>query len=302
MFLHDGVAPREGDLFRNPGLARAYGLLADQGPSAFYGGEIGAAILRTSQAMGGAMSAEDLACYSAEWVEPISVDYRGWRVYELPPNGQGLAVLQMLNIMEAFPVAPEGAVCATELHKRIEAMKLAYADAWRYNGDPRTSRIPLRGLLAKDYGRLRARAIDPVRANPGVRPGLPASSDTVYLAVVDREGNIASWIQSIYAGFGSGIVADGMGFTLQNRGAGFTLDPEHPNVLAGGEASVSHDHSGVHGTGRRARWLRHHGRCQSAAGACAVCFKRSGLRDESAEGAGGTEVFPGKPDGVRCLD
>ena len=235
VFLKDGLAPREGELFRNPGLARAYRLLAEEGPAAFYAGEIAAAILRTSQALGGAMSAEDLAGYAAEWVEPISVDYRGWKVYELPPNGQGLAVLQMLNIMESFAAEPDGAGSAAELHKRIEAMKLAYADAWRYNADPRNSRIPLRGLLSKDYGHLRARAIDPTRANPGVRPGLPASSDTVYLAVVDREGNIASWIQSIYAGFGSGIVADGMGFTLQNRGAGFTLDPEHPNVLAGGK-------------------------------------------------------------------
>ena len=239
-FLREGQPPKEGELFRNPGLALAYALLAAEGPRAFYSGEIAASILRTSQALGGAMTAEDLSKYAAEWVEPISIDYRGWKIYELPPNGQGLAVLEMLNIMEALPVAAPGTEsAAAELHKRIEAMKLAYADAWRYNADPRTSRVPLEGLLSKEYARERAGLIDPARANPNARhgmpPAFPQTSDTVYLAVVDREGNIASWIQSIYAGFGSGIVADGMGFTLQNRGAGFTLDEGHPNVLAGGK-------------------------------------------------------------------
>lgn len=236
----EGYPPREGDLFRNPGLALSYSLLAAEGPAAFYAGPIADAILRTSESLFGALTAEDLSTYSAEWVDPISIDYRGWRVYELPPNSQGLAVLEMLNIMEQFPVtAPSVESAAAELHKRIEAMKLAYADAWRYNADPRTASIPLDGLLSKEYARTRAALIDPARANPAAEPGTPPAfpntSDTVYLAVVDREGNIASWIQSIYASFGSAIVPDGMGFALQNRGAAFSLDPAHPNVLAGGK-------------------------------------------------------------------
>ena len=235
VFLPNNQPPQQGDVFRNPDVARAYRIVAAEGPAAFYQGEIAAAILSTSKAMGGTMVADELAGFSAEWVEPISIDYRGWRVFELPPNGQGMAALEMLNIMETIPADPDGPLSPAELHKRIEAMKLAYADVHRYNGDPRSSRIPVVELLSKPYARERAALIDPKRANGGVGHGCPLGSDTIYLAVVDREGNIASWIQSIYASFGSGITVQGMGFELQNRGAGFTLDPNHPNVLAGGK-------------------------------------------------------------------
>jgi len=235
VFLADDTPPQVGDIFRNPDLARAFRILADVGPQAFYAGEIASAILATSQELGGLINRDDLASYSAEWVEPISIDYRGWRVFELPPNGQGMAALEMLNIMETIPADPNGPFSSVEMHKRIEAMKLAYADAYRYNGDPRSAKVPVDGLLSKVYARERAEFIDLKRANGNFAPGRPAGSDTVYLSVVDREGNIASWIQSIYAGFGSGIVVKGMGFPLQNRGAGFTLEPDHPNVLAGGK-------------------------------------------------------------------
>ena len=235
VFLPAHQPPQQGELFRNPDLARAYRIVANDGPAGFYKGEIAAAILAASSAMGGVMNAHDLASFASEWVEPISIDYRGWRVFELPPNGQGMAALEMLNIMETLPAEPDGPLSPAEMHKRIEAMKLAYADVHRYNGDPRSSRVPVEALLSKHYACERARLIDPVRANGAIAHGQAAGSDTIYLAVVDREGNIASWIQSIFASFGSAITVPGLGFVLQNRGAGFTLEPGHPNVLAGGK-------------------------------------------------------------------
>jgi gamma-glutamyltranspeptidase/glutathione hydrolase len=234
LFLPGGKPPQEGDLFRNPELAHALRLVASQGPEAVYKGEIGAAILKTSQRLGGTMTAEDLASYAPEWVDPISIDYRGWRVYELPPNGQGMAALEMLNIMERTPAAAAGAFSPAEMHKRIEAMKLAYADVRRYDADPRTHDVPVAALLSKDYARKRA-ALIKESANCTVPAGQPIAGDTTYLTVVDKDGNMASWIQSIYSEFGSGVTVDGMGFLLHNRGAGFTLDAKSPNVLAGGK-------------------------------------------------------------------
>jgi gamma-glutamyltranspeptidase/glutathione hydrolase len=235
VFLPGNKPPREGDLFRNPGMARAFELIAHEGPDTFYKGELAQAILKTSQALGGVMTAEDLSAFQPEWVDPVFTDYRGWRVYELPPNSQGIAALEMLNIMEASGCDPAGPHTPAEMHKRIEAMKLAYADVRRHNADPRHYEAPLARLLSKDYARERARRIDPTQANANVPAGDPIASDTTYLTVIDREGNIASWIQSIYAEFASAVTVEGMGFLLQNRGGGFTLDPTHPNVLAGGK-------------------------------------------------------------------
>ena len=235
VFLPGGKPPQTGDLFKNPDLGRALRSLGEKGPEAFYKSEIAAAILKTSQHLGGTLAAEDLASYSAEWVEPISTDYRGWRVYELPPNGQGMAALEMLNIMETAPASPLGASGAPELHKRIEAMKLAYSDVHHYNADPRRHDVPVAQLLSKEYARQRAAKIDPNRANCDVAAGDPVGSNTTYLTMVDKEGNMASWIQSVFGFFGSRVTTEGMGFILQNRGAAFTLDPHHPNVLAGGK-------------------------------------------------------------------
>jgi gamma-glutamyltranspeptidase/glutathione hydrolase len=235
VFLLNNRPPYEGEIFRNPDVARAYRIVAEEGPGAFYKGQIADAILATSKAMGGMMNANDLALFASEWVEPISIDYRGWCVCELPPNGQGMAALEMLNIMETIPADPDGPSSHGEMHRRIEAMKLAYADLHRYNADPRNSCVRVAELLSKDYARERAALIDPQRANGDVGHGCPSGSDTIYLSMVDRDGNIASWIQSIYASFGSGITVQGMGFELQNRGAGFTLEPDHPNLLAGGK-------------------------------------------------------------------
>jgi len=193
--------------------------------------EIADAIVKTSSAFGGTMQLDDLADFSAEWVEPISIDYRGWKIYELPPNVQGMAALEMLNIMSNFQPDKDGPGGTVELHKKIEAMKLAYADLYRYNADQRFAKVPVKGLLDKAYGVQRAALIDPDKANCNPGAGSPATSDTTYLSVVDKEGNIASLIQSNYSGFGSGIVVNGMGFALQNRGALFLLDPSHANAL-----------------------------------------------------------------------
>jgi gamma-glutamyltranspeptidase/glutathione hydrolase len=233
VFLIDGEAPQTGEVFRNPDVAKALRLVAEGGPHAFYGGEIAKAILATSRELGGRMTPEDLADFSAEWVEPISTTYRGWKFYELPPNGQGMAALEMLNIMEQFSPAKAGPLSVDELHKKIEAMKLAYADLARYNADPRFAKVPVAGLLSKEYAKQRAEQINPQKANCDTGAGRPPASDTTYLTVVDRDGNIVSLIQSNYSSFGSGITVRGMGFVLQNRGALFMLDPAKPDALAG---------------------------------------------------------------------
>jgi gamma-glutamyltranspeptidase/glutathione hydrolase len=240
-FLPGGNSPRVGERFRNPELAWSYRQIAAAGRDAFYKGPVAERILATSAAHGGLMRAGDLADYSAEWVEPISTEYRGWTVCELPPNGQGIAALEMLNIMERYPLAQFGHNSAAALHVMIEAKKLAYADLLRYIGDMRFSDIPVTTLASKQYAARRAIAIDPARAGDAVVPGdlsgtLPGTDHgTTYLAVADRAGNLVSLIQSNFAaiGFGSGLGVAGAGFVLQNRGGLFTLAAEHPNSLAG---------------------------------------------------------------------
>jgi gamma-glutamyltranspeptidase/glutathione hydrolase len=233
VFLVHDEAPQFGEVFKNPDVAKTLRVLAAGGPQTFYKGEIAKGILATSRELGGTMTAEDLAEFSAEWVEPISTTYRGWKVYELPPNGQGMAALEMLNIMEQFSPAKAGPLSTEEIHKRIEAMKLAYADLARYNADPRFEKVPVAGLLSKEYAKQRAQLIDPQKADCTTEAGHPPASDTTYLTAVDREGNIVSLIQSNYSSFGSGITVRGMGFALQNRGALFMLDPSKPDALAG---------------------------------------------------------------------
>jgi gamma-glutamyltranspeptidase / glutathione hydrolase len=232
VFLPQGKAPELGAVFRNPDLAKALERVAEGGPDAFYKGDIGRAILATSQALGGTMASDDLADFSPEWVNPVSTTYRGWTIYELPPNGQGMAALEMLNLMETSPASPDGPSGVQELHKKIEAMKLAYADLYRYDADPRFHPVPVAGLLSKTYAKERAQSINPLEANCDVAPGKLPASDTTYLSVVDRQGNIVSLIQSNYEAFGSGITVQGMGFILQDRGGLFSLDPSSPNVLA----------------------------------------------------------------------
>ena len=236
LYLPNDRAPKAGEVFRNPDLAGSLQEIAEHGRDAFYKGEISKRVLETIKRHGGVMTAADLAEYSAEWVEPVSTTYRDWTVYEMPPNGQGLAALMMLNIMESFPLGQKeyGFGTAKALHAMIEAKKLAYADLVRFIGEPRGQTLPVKTLLSKERAAERGKLIDPERANCEVAAGtLPPGEDTTYLTVVDREGNMVSLIQSNYDGFGSGIVAPGTGFALHNRGALFSLDASSPNALAG---------------------------------------------------------------------
>lgn len=233
VFLPGGEAPKVGQVFRNPEYARALELIAKDGEKAFYDGPIGKSIVETVDRLGGVMSMSDFSTYHAEWVTPISTNYRGWQVYELPPNGQGLAALEMLNIMERFPLPQWGFYNVDALHVKMEAQRLAYADLRRYIGDPRFAKIPVKGLISKAYAAKRAALINMNHANCDQPPGHPpaASKDTIYLAVVDKDGNIVSLIQSLCAAFGSGVVADNYGVLLQNRGAMFLLKSGHPDEL-----------------------------------------------------------------------
>jgi len=234
-YLISGHAPRVGEVLRNPDLAWSLREIAQNGRDAFYRGKITERLLALSQAEGGAFTAKDFADYSSEWVEPISTSYRGWTVYELPPNVQGIGALEMLNLMERFDLGQFGLNSARSLHIQIEAKKLAYADVARYIADPRTAKMPVAGMLSKQYAAERAKLIDPDHANCNVNPGkpMPDAGDTTYLSVVDRDGNMVSLIESNYAEFGSGLVADGTGFVLHDRGALFSFDPASPNVIAG---------------------------------------------------------------------
>ncbi|HEV8037472.1 MAG TPA: gamma-glutamyltransferase [Bryobacteraceae bacterium] len=235
LYMPDGHAPKVGEIFRNPRLAHALHLIAELGAQAFYSGPIGEAILETSRKLGGTMTADDLREFQSEWVQPISTEYHDWKVYQLPPNGQGAGTIEMLNIMENFPLSDYTQDSPEALHIEIEAQKLAYTDMKRYIADPRQASIPLAGLLSKPYAKQRAALINREKANCDVEPGNPADpghGNTTYLSVVDKDGNIVSFIQSISDIWGSGIAVNGMGFLLHDRGGAFSLDPTHPNALA----------------------------------------------------------------------
>lgn len=238
VYLPGGKPPAAGDVFRNPLLAKTLALIANNGRDGFYKGPVAQAIVDVSQAEGGTFTLRDLADFEPEWVEPISTTYRGWTVFELPPNGQGIAALSMLNIMENFPLASYGPNSARALHVEIEAKKLAYADMLRYVGDPKFGKIPVDRMLGKELGAAHARQIDETKAACRVTPADLVSmsrtpgADTIYLTVIDRDGNMVSLIQSNYLGFGSGVVPLNTGFMLQNRGALFTLERNQPNTLA----------------------------------------------------------------------
>jgi gamma-glutamyltranspeptidase/glutathione hydrolase len=237
VFLPGGKPPREGQVFRNPALARALETIAAGGRDAFYRGPIAAAIVRFSEGQGGFFTAEDFSRHRSDWVEPISTIYRGVAVYELPPNGQGLAALQMLNILEGFDLKRMGRDSVDFWHTLVEAKKLAFEDRARYYADPAFGEPPVAGLLSKEYARARAGLIDPARAARRFEAGNPrlGEGDTTYLATADAEGNMVSLIQSNYSGFGSGHVVAEYGFGLQDRGALFNLDPAHPNALEPGK-------------------------------------------------------------------
>ena len=228
----DGRGPRPGEIFRNPNLARTFEMVASGGKSAFYEGEIAQAIVGVIQEAGGCMSAEDLASHVSTWEETISVTYRGLHVYECPPNGQGITALIALNLLEGFDLSSLPSLSTERLHLMIESMRLAFADSRWYVADPAFSSVPVRELISKEYAGERRKQIDRKHATIDPKHGTPVhSSNTVYLSVVDKFGNACSFINSNYWGFGTGIVPKGFGFTLQNRGHNFRLDPNHPNRL-----------------------------------------------------------------------
>lgn len=240
VYMPGGRAPALYSLFRNPDLARAFRLIQRDGRDAFYKGEIAAALVKKSQALGGSFTMADLAGLEARWVEPVSTTYRGFTLYQMPPPTQGLAVLEIMNIVEAcgpkLGLTPEtmNPKSLDYWHLMIEAKKLAYADLDRYNGDPDFSQVPTERLVSKEYAASLCPRIDPKRAStPGA--GTEPIGGTVYLTTADRWGNVVSFIYSIYGEFGSGVTVPGFGFVLNNRGAGFSLDPKSPNVVAPGK-------------------------------------------------------------------
>jgi len=229
----DGRPPREGETFRNPSLARTLRAIGSGGKDAYYKGEIGSAVVEAVRQANGVLSLEDLAAHESTWVEPISTTYRGMRVWECPPNGQGITALIALNILEGFDLQGQDPLGTDRWHLLIEAMRVAFADTRWYVADPQASKVPAAELLSKKYAAQRRGLVDPKRATVDVRHGSPvAGSDTVYFCAVDGRGNACSFINSNYMGFGTGIVPRGCGFTLQNRGACFVTDPGHPNALA----------------------------------------------------------------------
>jgi gamma-glutamyltranspeptidase/glutathione hydrolase len=230
-YLPGGHAPSKGTIFRNPGLARSLQAIVHDGRDAFYRGALADAMVRYSQAVGGLFSHQDFAEHTSTFVDPVSTNYRGYDIWELPPNGQGIAVLEMLNLLEPFNLKAMGPQSAKALHILIEAKKLAYEDRAKFYADPEFAQIPIGSLISKSYAARRRGELTEERANPRPVPGDPMGADTIYLTVVDRDLNCVSLIQSNFHGFGSFHVPGSLGFVLQNRGCLFALSPDHLNRL-----------------------------------------------------------------------
>lgn len=239
-FTSNGKAPAKGDIFKNPALANTLKLLATEGRDAFYQGSIARQIDTFMQKEGGYLRYEDFASHKSEWVEPVSVNYRGYDVWELPPNGQGIAALQMLQILKNFDLAAMGFNSAASLHTLIEAKKLAFEDRAKFYADPAFAKIPVQGLISEAYGKERAKLITD-KAAQRVDAGNPHlyQGDTIYLTTADQDGNMVSLIQSNYRGMGSGVVVPGLGFGFQDRGQMFSLDDKHANVYAPGKRAFN---------------------------------------------------------------
>ena len=232
-FLINGRAPLAGEWFRNPDYARTLRAVAANGPSELYGGATGQKLVDALSKMGGFLTAEDLLAHKVEWIEPISVPFRGYRLWELPPNGQGVAALEMLRILDGYDLKAMGHNSVEYLHTLIEAKKLAYADLDAFVADPATMRINVNSLLSDDFIRARRSQIDPKHAADRPQAGAPiTASETIYLTAADAQGNMISFINSNYDLFGSAVVVPGLGFPLQNRGNGFTMTEGHPNEVA----------------------------------------------------------------------
>ncbi len=230
IFMPGGKSPGKGEVFKNPYLAKTYSMIATQGRDVFYKGEIAKKIVEYIRAQGGFLSMKDMEDHISEWVEPISTNYRGYDVWELPPNGQGTAVLQMLNILENYNIGSMGFGSAEYMHLFIEAKKLAFEDRAKYYSDPDFNELPIEQLISKSYGKQRATLIDQEKAGRSFTAGELESGNTIYLTTADKEGNMVSLIQSNYLGMGSGMTPGKLGFVLQNRGELFSLEEKHMNV------------------------------------------------------------------------
>ena len=235
VWMKDGETTRKGDIFKNPQLANTLEIIAEKGRAGFYEGEVAKTIADFIQAQGGFLTYEDLANFNSEWVEPVSTNYRGYDVWELPPNGQGMVALQILNILENFDVKKMGLFSSDYVHLFTEAKKLAFADRAKHYADPNFSKIPIEQLVSKSYAKERAALIDLAKAAQVDESGIPNGGDTIYLTAADQFGNMISLIQSNYRGMGSGMVPPGLGFMLQDRGELFSLEEDHANVIEGGK-------------------------------------------------------------------
>ena len=235
VWLKNGRMPIKGEIFKNPQLARTLSIIAEKGRSGFYEGEIAQTIADFIQLQGGFLSYEDLSSFHSEWTPPVSSNYRGYDVWELPPNGQGIAALQILNILENYNLKKMGLFSSEYIHLFTEAKKLAFADRAKCYADPNFSNIPVKELISKSYAKERAKLINMKKAALADEPGILESGDTIYLTAADKYGNMISLIQSNYRGMGSGMMPPGLGFMLQDRGELFSLDKSHRNALQGGK-------------------------------------------------------------------
>ena len=235
VWLKDGEMPKKGQIFKNPQLARTLQIIAERGRKGFYEGEIAKTIVDFIQSQGGFLSYEDLSEFHSEWVEPVSTNYRGYDIWELPPNGQGIAALQILNILENYDIKGMSLFSSEYIHLFVEAKKLAFADRAKYYADPKFARIPISQLISKSYAKERSSLIDLKKSSLIDQPGLLKDGDTIYLTASDQYGNMISLIQSNYRGMGSGMVPPGLGFMLQDRGELFSLKEGHVNVIEGGK-------------------------------------------------------------------
>jgi len=234
-YMPDGRMPDKGELFRNPYLANTYEIITQEGRDAFYRGDIARTIESYIRENGGFLSYEDMAAHISTWVDPVSTNYRGYDIWQLPPNGQGIAVLQILNILEGYDVASMGLYSPEYIHLFVEAKKLAFEDRARYYADMDFSPVPVKKLISKAYAEERRQLINPDRASRRYEPGIPETPNTIYLTVADKDGNMVSLIQSNYRGMGSGMTPPGLGFVIQNRGEGFTLQSGYFNTYEAGK-------------------------------------------------------------------
>ncbi len=234
-YMPDGRMPAKGEIFHNPWLANTYETIANLGRDAFYKGDIARIIETYIHENGGFLSYEDMASHTSEWIEPVSASYRGYDVWQLPPNGQGIAVLQILNILEGYDIASMGLYSPEYIHTFVEAKKLAFEDRAHYYADMDFSPVPVERLISKEYADERRKLINPERAARRYDPGLMESPGTIYLTTADKHGNMVSLIQSNYRGMGSGMTPPGLGFVIQNRGEGFTLKPGYFNTYEPGK-------------------------------------------------------------------